>query len=263
MHCAAVDTRQTIEVFRDHGLGLCTLTKGCRCALCDIDLFRPNHDSFASTLTSLDDGFSRRWERNAALPGDRFKALQAFHGHGIFTWVSLEPTLDAESSLAIVEATYPFVDLFKIGRVNYSSVTRSIDWGSYTERMVELCSRLNVRHYVKQDLAGYLVGHDIGSEAGNSSLFFLCAFPLFGPRLFPAQQYFTLATGPHACLSSLGAIGKVEDRLYRQGQFTFSGPAQQLADQTALVFDRHLLANPASPETFDHGLLRNQVTGRD
>jgi len=33
--------------------------------------------------------------------------------------VSLEPTLDVEASLAIVEATHSFVDLYKVGRANY------------------------------------------------------------------------------------------------------------------------------------------------
>ena len=149
-------TRQTLEVLRNHGLGFCTLTKGGTRALRDIDLFRSDRDAFAATLTSLDDAFSRKWERRAALPGDRIAALKTFHARGIFTWVSLEPVLDVEASLAIVEAAHGFVDFFKIGRINYSSLTRSIDWQSYTARMVELCTRLGVRHFVKKDLAGYL-----------------------------------------------------------------------------------------------------------
>jgi DNA repair photolyase len=149
-------TRQTIEVLLDHGLGFCTLTKGGGRALACTDLFRPARDAFASTLTSLDEAFSRKWEPHAALPGDRIATLKHFHDRGIFTWVSLEPVLDVEASLAIVEATHGFVDLFKIGRINYSALTRTIDWRSYTERMIELCSRLGVQHYVKRDLACYL-----------------------------------------------------------------------------------------------------------
>lgn len=98
-------TRESINVLHDHGLGVCTLTKGGTRALRDIDLFDPGTDSFASTLTSLEDDFSKKWEGGAALPGDRIEALRKFHKKGIFTWVSLEPTLDIESSLAIVEAT--------------------------------------------------------------------------------------------------------------------------------------------------------------
>ena len=149
-------TRPTIEILRAYGLGFCVLTKGGTRALADIDLYRPDRDAFASTLTSLDEEFSRKWERGAAPPADRIEALKAFHAAGIFTWVSLEPTLDVDSSLKIIEATHEFVDLFKIGRVNYLPMTKTTDWKSYTERMVETCARLNVAHYVKKDLQAYL-----------------------------------------------------------------------------------------------------------
>jgi DNA repair photolyase len=149
-------TRRTLDVLIDHGLGFCTLTKGGTRAMRDIALFRPDRDAFASTLTSLDDAFSLKWERGAALPGDRLRALRLFYEAGIFTWVSLEPTLDVESSLRIVEEAHEFVDLFKIGRVNYLPMTKTTDWRAYTERMVELCQRLGVRHYVKKDLQPFL-----------------------------------------------------------------------------------------------------------
>jgi len=149
-------TRQTIEVLKAHGLAFCTLTKGGKRALRDIDLFRHDRDAFASTLTSLDDAFSLKWERGAALPRERMQTLQEFHNEGIFTWVSLEPTLDTESSLQIVRETHSFVDFYKIGRANYLPMTRTTDWKSYTERMIDLCAQLGVKHYIKKDLQGYL-----------------------------------------------------------------------------------------------------------
>lgn len=48
-------TRRVIGVLQAYGLAVCTLTKGGKRALRDIDLFRPDRDAFASTLTSLDD----------------------------------------------------------------------------------------------------------------------------------------------------------------------------------------------------------------
>lgn len=149
-------TRETLKVLQAHGLGICTLTKGGTRSLRDLDLFRPDRDAFASTMTSLDDDFSKKWEAAAALPGDRIAALQKFHDAGIYTWVSLEPTIDVESSLSIVEATHKFVDLFKIGRVNYLPITKTTDWKSYTERMIALCEKLGVAHYVKKDLQPFL-----------------------------------------------------------------------------------------------------------
>jgi DNA repair photolyase len=150
-------TRATLEVLIEYGLGVCTLTKGGTRALRDLDLFRPARDAFACTLTSLDDEFSVKWERNAALPGDRIAALKAFYERGVFTWVSLEPTLDVEASLAIVEATHDFVDLYKVGRANYlKEITRTTDWFDYTLRMVALLNRVGARHYIKKDLQPFL-----------------------------------------------------------------------------------------------------------
>lgn len=149
-------TRQTLDVLASNGMGFCTLTKGGSRALRDIDLFRPDRDAFASTLTSLDDSFSLKWERGAALPNDRIDTLKKFHEHGIFTWVSLEPTLDVNASLEIVRQTHDFVMLYKIGRVNYVGMTKTTDWADYTHRMIELCQKLNVKHYIKKDLQPYL-----------------------------------------------------------------------------------------------------------
>ncbi len=149
-------TRDVLKELAAHGLGFCTLTKGGARALRDIDLFRPARDAFASTLTSIDDSFSKKWERNAALPVDRIETLRKFHARGIFTWVSLEPTLNVESSLQLVRETHEFVDLFKIGRANYLPMTKNTDWENYTHRMIELCTKLGVKHYIKKDLQGYL-----------------------------------------------------------------------------------------------------------
>ena len=149
-------TRPSLEIVQRYGMGISTLTKGGSRALECIDLFRPAQDSFASTLTSLDDAFSRKWEPKAAPASDRVATLRRFHDRGIFTWVSLEPTLDIESSLEIVRQTHHFVDLFKIGRVNYMPLTRTTDWKSYTERMIELCQQLDVANYIKADLQPFL-----------------------------------------------------------------------------------------------------------
>lgn len=150
-------TRQVLEILRSHGLAFCTLTKGGSRALADIDLFRPDRDAFASTLTSLDPAFSRKWERGAADPADRIETLRRFHDAGIFTWVSLEPTLDIDASLALVEATHGFIDLYKVGRANYlKEITRTTDWRDYTLRMIDLMSRVGAKHYIKKDLQPYL-----------------------------------------------------------------------------------------------------------
>lgn len=150
-------TSVVLDILKGYGLGFCTLTKGGTRALRDIHRFRPRRDAFATTLTTLDDAFSLKWERKAALPADRLAALKAFHNLSIFTWVSLEPTLDIEASLAVVDATHEFVDLYKVGRANYlKEITRTTDWRGYTLRMIDKLQALGKRHYIKADLQPYL-----------------------------------------------------------------------------------------------------------
>lgn len=149
-------TRWAFETMQEHGLAICALTKGGTRALRDIDLFRPERDAFAATLTSLDDRFAQKWERAAALPEDRIAALKTFHERGIFTWVSLEPTIDIDASLAIVSATHRFVDLYKVGRVNYLSITKTTDWASYALRMIERLNKFGKAFFIKKDLQPFL-----------------------------------------------------------------------------------------------------------
>lgn len=150
-------TRPSLETLLNHDLSFCVLTKGGTRALEDIDLYRPKRDAFAATLTTLDPNFSMKWERNAALPKDRLWALRAFHTRGIFTWVSLEPTLDVEASLEIVKATHSFVDLFKVGRANYvPTITKVVDWRDYTLRMIDQLHKVGAKNYIKRDLQPFL-----------------------------------------------------------------------------------------------------------
>jgi DNA repair photolyase len=149
-------TRRTLEVLLAHGMGMCTLTKGGSRALRDLDLFRPDRDAFASTLTSLDESFSLKWEGEAALPADRIATLRRFHDAGIFTWVSLEPVIDTAATLEIIRQTHRFVDLFKVGRANYLGLTKTTDWARFTNEVLDVLNRTGARHYIKKDLQPYL-----------------------------------------------------------------------------------------------------------
>ncbi|MFA5416922.1 MAG: radical SAM protein [Bacteroidales bacterium] len=149
-------TATTIQILHVHGLGVSILTKGGTRALRDIHLLDPKKDCFGTTLTSMDYRFSKQWEPDAAPSADRIAALIEFHHKGIFTWVSLEPTLDPASSIRIIQETHRYVDLYKIGKANYISESKNIDWESYVYDVIELCQDLAVKHYFKTDLQKYL-----------------------------------------------------------------------------------------------------------
>jgi len=156
-------TRQAIHVLHGGGYAVEVLTKGGQRALRDLDLFGPG-DAFATTLTLLDDLRSMTWEPGAALPGDRITTIEAFHGAGIETWVSLEPVLDPDTALEIIRRTHEFVDLYKVGKLNYEntlpvhlrSLVDHIDWRAFGIAAVDLLRSLGKPYYVKKDLAAFL-----------------------------------------------------------------------------------------------------------
>ena len=147
-------TRAGLEILNEHNQPFSILSKGGTCALRDLDLFRSDRDCYGATLTSPDDRLSKKWEPNAPLPGDRIAALKAFFEADIFTWASLEPVFNVEATLAVIAATHEFVNLYKVGRMNYFNLP--IDWREYTLRMIDLLNRLGARHYIKRDLQAFL-----------------------------------------------------------------------------------------------------------
>lgn len=143
-------TRRAIEILHNAGHAVQILTKGGGRALRDLDLMGPR-DRFATTLTLLDDEASLRWEPGAALPRDRIATIRAFHAAGIPTWVSLEPVLQLETSLEIIRQTHPFVDLYKVGKLNHVQDS-STDWGKFGKAAVALLESLGKEYYIKRDL---------------------------------------------------------------------------------------------------------------
>ena len=149
-------TRETLKTLIRYNIPFATLTKGGSRALRDIDLFRPGIDNFASTMTSMDNDMSRRWEPQGALPEDRAKTLEAFHGRGISTWVSLEPSFSAKDTIEVIERTHPFVDLYKLGKINYNGSEKSVNWQAFTSEVTKILRHYGKAHYVKKDLQDYI-----------------------------------------------------------------------------------------------------------
>jgi len=149
-------TRKVLTILKRNGLAITTLTKGGARALRDLDLFDPATDWFASTLTSLDPAISQKWERFAALPADRIETLRTFRAAGIRTWASLEPVFDTEATIQIIRETHTFVDLYKVGRINYSELTKRIDWQQFTHDVLAVLNELAAFHYVKKDLQPFV-----------------------------------------------------------------------------------------------------------
>jgi len=154
-------TRQTIKALHNRQLNVQILTKGGSRALRDIDLLTPL-DAFASTLTWLDDEQSHAWEPGAALPSDRIYTLHRFYEAGIPTWVSLEPVLSPDTALQIIRETHTFVDLFKVGKLNYHPLAKTINWRGFGLAAIDLLESLNQPYYIKDDLRNFLSVGSLG-----------------------------------------------------------------------------------------------------
>jgi DNA repair photolyase len=146
-------TRIALQIFLDHKIPVAVLSKGGTKVLQDIDLFRKfgKHIKVGSSLTFLDDKDSRRWERNAALPFDRIGTLKTLNKLGIRTWVSLEPVIDPQQTLNLIDETYQFVDEYQVGKLNYTK--SNIDWSAFIRDAYYKLINYKKEFYIKSDLS--------------------------------------------------------------------------------------------------------------
>lgn len=93
------------------GINVTYLTK--RSEVCDFIIpygkFRKMFN-IGFTLTGHDE-----LEPNASSNGERIEAIKKLHDNGFMTWASLEPVIDAESSLSMMQKTLSFCDTYKVG----------------------------------------------------------------------------------------------------------------------------------------------------
>jgi DNA repair photolyase len=148
-------TRQSIGEIHAYGQNVMILTKGGIRAERDFDLLT-DKDQFGVTLTCLDKLESLKWEPGAALPIDRMISLKQAKYHGIKTWVSLEPVLNPAISLEIIRQTHTYVDMYKVGILNYHPLTQVIRWPKFGRDVVALLDSLGKKYYIKKDLQDYL-----------------------------------------------------------------------------------------------------------
>jgi DNA repair photolyase len=127
-------TREALLILYKYSLNVSILTKAGTRACRDFDLLKKACWKFGSSITCF--GQQRtKIEPNAANLFDRISAIQTAHKMGIFTYVSLEPVIDADQAIEIITSLYPFVDFWKIGKINYEpEIEKNIDWKAFVAR---------------------------------------------------------------------------------------------------------------------------------
>lgn len=156
LNCYEQLTRQAMEVFLENKIIPTVLTKGGMKSMADFDFLKKAGGRYGATLTFLNEESSLHYEPGASIPKERLFALQQAKKVGIATWASLEPVIDPEQSLRIIEETKDFVDVYKIGRWNHSTEANLIDWKAFGNRAIEILEKYNLKYYIKKDLRKYL-----------------------------------------------------------------------------------------------------------
>lgn len=148
-------TKQAIELFRAYDIRFQILTKGGMKAARDFYLYKKG-DAFATTLTFLDTEKSLHYEPGAALPEDRIKALKYAKRFNIETWVSFEPVIEPEETFKLIDLTYKFTDLYKIGKINNYNTGLTVDWKQFTLDVIEKLKSLNKEYFIKDSLKKFI-----------------------------------------------------------------------------------------------------------
>lgn len=148
-------TRKALEIFGAYGIRVQVLTKGGTRAVRDFDLLKKNDWKFATTLLFCKESSRKHFEPNAASVADRFTAIQLAHEMGIKTWVSVEPVIYPEEALYVISRLRPYVDFWKVGKINHSpELESSVDWKAFAERVQEIIppEKLLIKNALKKYL---------------------------------------------------------------------------------------------------------------
>ena len=146
-------TRAAIKIMIDHGLTFTVLTKGGTRAAADFDLLAGYpHCSFGTSLTFWDEDLRRKYEPGAATILDRIEAIRQAKEAGIKTWVSLEPVIFPDQAIEIIKNLHPYVDHWKIGKVNGFPLPEPVNWLKFRENVKDLLDSLGADYYLKRSL---------------------------------------------------------------------------------------------------------------
>lgn len=186
-------TRQVIEIFSKYQCNIAILSKGGNRILRDLDLFKKypkGKIKIGSTLTFLDDEKRKKVEPFAAPVKERLEVLKTIHGFGIKTFVSIEPVICPKESLLCIEKSLPFVDQYKIGKLNHDKKNEdAIDWNKFLISAVTMVRNSGKELYVKEDLRKFSNGFELTKNECDYNFLNLKSKVVF-PSMTPDSDLF-------------------------------------------------------------------------
>jgi DNA repair photolyase len=105
-----------------------------------------NYIAFGFTLTGHDE-----LESGASANAERIEAMRKLHEAGFKTFASIEPVIDTESSLDMIEKSAEFCNLFKVGLESGRKYKDyNLEW--FMDWAVSFCNKSGAKIYFKDDL---------------------------------------------------------------------------------------------------------------
>lgn len=150
-------TRDVLNTLLNYDMKVAVLTKGGHRALRDLPIFRAHPDQIkvGASLSFLTDEVAAEFEPNSAPPSERIDMLRQLWANGIKTFVSVEPVIDTGEALCAIVKALPYVDEFRIGKLNHDKEREAlIDWPDFLERVVTILEPHTEDRviYIKTDL---------------------------------------------------------------------------------------------------------------
>jgi len=151
-------TRQAIQILHSHNLKVAILTKGGKRSERDFDLLAKNPElsEYGTSLVFIDEDLRKQMEPGASSTQERISALKKAHKMGIFTYVSLEPVWFPEDALKLIDETYKFVDFYKVGKLNYNTQQKNVDWKQFRLDVINRLEKYGNKYYIKKDLEKFV-----------------------------------------------------------------------------------------------------------
>ncbi len=139
-------TREVIQAIKSTGNHVQILTKNPIDR--DFDLLDAE-DWFGVTISSYVD-IARIAETGAPAPGKRLDMLRTAKEHGISTWISAEPVLEADIVYRLLIHGWGDYDKIAIGKLNYQP--SDIDWKGFARRCKAEAESYGRNYVLKEDL---------------------------------------------------------------------------------------------------------------
>lgn len=147
-------TRWGIQTARSYGVKVDILSKGDTSLIEeDLPLMKAADTHLGITLSFINDASRQEWEPQASTVQERLAILKKAHDMGVYTWVSMEPVIIPSEALEVIKAAHPYVDFWKVGKLNHNKAVEStIDWVTFRADVTALLEYHRCKYYIKEDL---------------------------------------------------------------------------------------------------------------